>query len=460
MLEDIILSKLLNDEQYLRKVIPFLKTEYFDNSHHRQCFQLIDNFVDKYNKMPSKDILLVELEDVNIPNSDEYGRIHNYIENLEYNQGNDAKWELDQTEKFCKDKALYNAIMKGAEIFGDDKQTGERGNIPKMIQDALGIMFETKLGHDYIEDSEERFEYYHNQEERVPLGIKLFDKITNGGLYNKSLNIFVAPTGVGKSLFMCHLAAYHYLIGKNVLYISMEMSEEMVGERIDANLLNIPIDQMKSLSKAEFDARISKVKGRTTGALKIHAYPTASAGAAHFRYLLNELRLKKNFIPDIIYIDYLNICTSSRFKAGAANDSYGYIKAVSEECRGLGIEFNVPIVTATQVNRTGFKDTNFDMDAVADSFGITFTADLILGILQDDDLKSRDQALIKQLKNRRADPNYYNKFVIGVDKKKMRLYDVELSEQSGLEHVNNQKTAEEVSSGNDRLERAKQMFGR
>ena len=421
----------MKDEDYLRKVIPFLKDEYFTDWTERKVFQHLKTFVEQYNASPSAEALQISLQNDKTLTEDEFTSITEVMQNFGEAQSN-KDWVLDETEKFCKDKAVYNAIVQSIQIIdGKDKKFTNEA-IPDILKDALGVSFDNSVGHDYLLDSDDRFEYYHKLEERLPFDLDMFNKITKGGLPRKTLNIALAGTGVGKSLFMCHMAAGALSQGKNVLYITMEMAEERIAERIDANLMNVTMDDLKNLPKQMFDDRISRIKNKTEGKLIIKEYPTASAHSGHFRALLNELNLKKEFIPDIIFIDYLNICASSRFKMSGSVNSYIYIKGIAEELRGLAVEFNVPIVSATQTTRSGYANSDMELTDTSESFGLPATADFMFGIISTEDLEKLGQLLIKQLKNRYNDPSQHKRFVVGVDRAKMRLYDVDMSAQKNI----------------------------
>jgi len=430
MIIDTILGNLLQNEQYARKVLPFLKEEYFQYRTDKVLYKLIDEYVHKYNSIPNKIALEVEASDVTGITEEESKQILTKINTLSAEEG-DLDWLIDQTEKFCQDKAVYNAIMDSIQIL-DGKGTNSKGSIPKILSDALAVSFDTHIGHDFLEDADTRFEFYHLKEKRVPFDLDYFNDITKGGLPLKTLNIALAGTGVGKSLFMCHCAAANLVNNLNVLYITMEMSEEKIAERIDANLLNEPIDMLSMLPKEAYDKKVERVKSKTKGKLIIKEYPTASAGAGHFRHLINELKIKKSFVPDIIYIDYLNICVSSRLKHGSNVNSYTYIKSIAEELRGLAVEFNVPIVSATQTTRSGFTNTDVGLEDTSESFGLPATADFMFALITSEELEDLGQILVKQLKNRYNDPSVNRKFVVGVDRKKMRLYNVEQVAQDDL----------------------------
>lgn len=430
MIERTILSNLLLNEKYCRKVIPHLKDEYFSEKKYKALFHVIQNYIAKYNHAPTIEAFKIDISSKEgIPES----LYHDMIEEIEYlkvDDNTDIQWLFDVSEEFCQEKAIYNAIMESISIIDDKKGNLLKGAIPKMLSDALGVSFDTSVGHDYIEDANKRFDFYHQKEEKIPFDLDYFNKITRGGLSKKSLNVILAGTGVGKSLFMCHAASACFMQGKNVLYITMEMAEEKIGERIDANLLDIPVTELETMPKSLYDKKMSKLKEKSIGKLIIEEYPTASAGAAHFRALLNELKSKKNFVPDIIFIDYLNICMSSRIKPGSNTNSYTYVKAIAEELRGLAVEYNVPIVTATQTTRGGYNASDIDLTDTSESFGLPATADFMFALISTEELQEMNQIIVKQLKNRYADPTRYRRFVIGVDREKMRLYDVEQSAQN------------------------------
>ena len=426
-----ILNHLLNNEDYCRRVVPYLKPDYFEGTH-KTVFDLIVRFVGKHNKLPTSKILDLELKKINAP-EDILNNASRLINEIATKSDIDTDYLLDESEKWCKERAVYNAIMDSIQIIdGKDKERSE-GAIPEILSTALGVSFDEAIGHDYIDNSEERFEFYNRKEDRIPFDLDYFNKITKGGLPNKTLNIALAGTGVGKSLFMCHCAAGVLSQGKNVLYVTMEMAEERIAERIDANLMNLPIESLGSLPKNVFNDKIGKIAKASVGKLIVKEYPTGSAHTGHFRALLNELRLKKNFSPDMIYIDYLNICASSRMKGmGGSINSYTYIKAIAEELRGLAVEFNVPIVSATQTTRSGFSNTDVGLEDTSESFGLPATADLMFALISTEELEELGQIMVKQLKNRYNDPTKYRRFVVGVDRSRMKLYDVEESAQSDI----------------------------
>lgn len=430
MIEQSILSNLINNEQYFRKSIPFLRQEYFQDRSHKLAFKLIDEYVKKYSSQPTTKALAIDLESEPL-NQDEIDNVKTLINSLDAEPIKDNEWLLDQTEKFCQDKAIYNAIMSSINIL-DGKTDKTKNAIPQILSDALAVSFDTNVGHDFLEDYESRYDFYHKKEQRIPFDLEYFNKITKGGIPNKTLNIALAGTGVGKSLFMCHCAAANLTRGNNVLYITLEMAEEKIAERIDANLLNVTVDELAMLPKDAYDKKIERVRGKTTGKLIIKEYPTATAGSANFRHLFNELKIKKGFVPDIVYIDYLNICNSSRIKQGGSVNSYTYIKAIAEELRGLAVEQNVPIISATQTTRSGYTNTDLGLEDTSESFGLPATADFMFALISSEELQDLNQMMVKQLKNRYSDPSTNRKFVIGVDRPKMKLYDVEQKAQADI----------------------------
>ena len=429
-IEHIIFGNLIENEDYARKVIPFLKEEYFTDTVDRKIFSIIHEYVGKYNNFPTKSAVEIDLNEVGGLSDDQFKLAKEVVSGLDKSEDRDVAWLVDNTEKFCKDKALYNALMQSIQIVDDSKKDSiSVGSIPQILTDALGVSFDSHIGHDFLNDAAERYEFYHRKEVRIGFDLDFFNKITQGGLPRKTLNIALAGTGVGKSLFMCHNAAQNLMSGQNVLYITFEMAEERIAERIDANLLGVTLDDLKDLPQAIYYKLVGKVKERAKGKLIVKEYPTACAGSANFRHLLNELKIKKNFIPDIIYIDYLNICASSRIKPGSNVNSYTYIKAIAEELRGLAVEFNVPIVSATQTNRSGFSNSDVGLEDTSESFGLPATADFMFALITSEELRQLNQIMVKQLKNRYGDPSVHKRFVIGVDYSKMRLYNVEASAQ-------------------------------
>ena len=430
-IETKILSNLVYDENYCRKVIPFIRNDYFSERKEAIVAKIIVDFFTKYNKPLTKEILSIEVGNRTDINDKELADINSYVDSMTNEEVNET-WMMEQTEKFCKDKAVYNAILHSIKIIDGGDKVHTKDSIPSILSDALAVSFDNHVGHDYIEDSDARYEYYHRVEEKLPFDLDMFNKITKGGLSKKTLNIVLAGTGVGKSLFMCHVAAGVLVQGKNVLYITMEMAEERIAERIDANLLNLTMDELKVIDKDIFDNRIKKISSKTQGKLIVKEYPTAGAHAGHFRALLEELKLKREFLPDIIFIDYLNICASQRMKQGGSINSYTYIKSIAEELRGLAVEYNVPIVSATQTTRSGFTNSDPGLEDTSESFGLPATADLMFALVSNEELEQLNQIIVKQLKNRYNDPSFYKRFVIGVDRSKMKLYDVEASAQVGL----------------------------
>ena len=433
-LELTILKNLIYSEEFTRKVLPFLKPEYFGDNNERVVFKEISEFVNEYNNLPTHEALVINLTESKKLKEEEVRSAIGILETIKTNKDEptEKEWLVNTTEKFCQDKAIYNAVLEAVSVLDDKSGTKNKGAIPEMLSTALGVSFDPNVGHDYIENSNERFEFYHRKEERIPFDLDYFNKITKGGLPNKTLNIALAGTGVGKSLFMCHVASGCISAGQNVLYITMEMAEEKIAERIDANLLNVPISDLSLISKSDYDRRFSALKSKTQGKLIIKEYPTAGASVLHFKALLNELRLKRNFSPDIIFIDYLNICCSARLKHGANVNSYSYIKAIAEELRGLAVEENLPIVSATQTTRSGFSNTDPGLEDTSESFGLPATADFMFALISTEELEALNQIMVKQLKNRYADPTMNKRFVVGIDKSKMRLYDVEQSAQDDI----------------------------
>jgi len=446
-IERTTLSNLVSNEEYCRKVLPFIKSDYFDVKEERVVFEEIESFVDKYKRMPTKTSLEIEIESRKDLTQDQHTKIVEIIQTLDSTDV-DMEWLVDTTEKFCKDKAIYNAIVEGISIIdGKDKNRGADA-IPSILTDALAVSFDNAVGHDYFDDADKRFDFYHRVEERVPFDLEFFNTITKGGLPNKTLNIALAGTGVGKSLFMCHMAASCISQGKNVLYITLEMAEERIAERIDANLMNVSMEDLHDLPKNMFEDKITKLMKKTEGKLIIKEYPTASAHSAHFRGLIKELAIKKSFKPDIIFIDYLNICASSRLKGAANVNSYTYIKSIAEELRGLAVESDVPIMSATQTTRGGFTSSDLGLEDTSESFGLPATADFMFALISNEEMEALNQIAVKQLKNRYNDPTVNKRFILGIDRSKMRLYDVENKEQQDL-----------VDSGQDQAVFDKTDFG-
>ena len=429
-LEQTILRNLLTDEKYMRKVLPFIKPDYFEGIY-RVLFREAGKFVAKYNKLPNAESFKIELDNADKLNDEQYNLAMDIVPQLFAGEKVDDKWLLDTTEKWCQDRAIYLAIMESISIIDGKHEVLTKGALPDLLTKALAVGFDLKVGHDYVENAGERYEFYHTEEDRLPFDLEYFNTITKGGVPRKTLNIALAGTGVGKSLFMCHVASSALVQGFNVLYITMEMAEERIAERIDANLLDVPIDQLDKISKDRFSLMVSNIAKKTTGKLIIKEYPTGSAHSGHFRALLNELKLKRQFEPDLIFIDYLNICASSRMKGmGGAINSYSYIKAIAEELRGLAVEFDIPIFSATQTTRSGYSNSDIGLEDTSESFGLPATADLMFALISTEELEQQGQFMVKQLKNRYNDPTLHKRFVIGVDRSKMRLFDVEDNQQT------------------------------
>jgi len=427
-IERIILRNLFYNEDFTRKALPFIKSEFFTNHNESTLFGEINEFVNKYKNLPTKETILVELNKRKDLKEEELTDIKTIVNKLD-NQEVELQWLLDTTEKFCKDRAVHNAVLSGIQILdGKDKKQNPEA-IPQILSEALAVSFDNHVGHDYVEDAESRFDFYHKREKRFKFDLNYFNRITKGGVPSKTLNIALAGTGVGKSLFMCHAASNWLQDGKNVLYITLEMAEERIAERVDANLMDVTIDDLHTMPKDMYESKMSKLQKKTIGKLIIKEYPTASAHSGHFRALLNELSLKKTFKPDVVFIDYLNICASSRFKGGNIS-SYFYIKAIAEELRGLAVEFDMPIFSATQTTRSGFTSTDIGLEDTAESFGLPATADFMFALISNDELDQLNQLKVKQLKNRFGDPSMNRSFIIGVDRSKMRLFDVEASAQN------------------------------
>ena len=433
-LEQTIIKNLIYNEEYVRKVLPFIRPDYFSDNAEKIVFKEIFEFINQYKNPPTHEALVInftEKKTLTEPQVQEAIELLNKVHS-DKDEPTETQWLIEQTEKFCQDKAIYNAIMESVSILDSKGEKRTKGEIPQLLSDALGVSFDNNIGHDYTQDYDSRYDSYHKVESRIRFDLDLFNKITKGGLPIKTLNIALAGTGVGKSLFMCHVAAGNLSQGQNVLYITMEMAEEKIAERIDANLLNIDLDELRTISKEDYTRKFSALKSKTQGKLIIKEYPTAGASVLHFRALLNDLALKKNFRPDIIFIDYLNICCSARIKPGANVNSYSYIKAIAEELRGLAVEFSVPVVSATQTTRSGFSNSDPGLEDTSESFGLPATADFMFALVSNEELEALNQILVKQLKNRYGDPNLYKRFVLGIDRAKMRLYDVEESAQQDI----------------------------
>ena len=433
-LEHSILKNLIYNETFARKVLPFLRTDYFSDNTEKVVYKEVDEFINKYNSLPTHEALIINLTESKKLTEQEVRNSIELIQNINQHKDEptEMKWLVEQTEKFCQDKAIYNAIMESVSILDDKGEKKAKGEIPKILSDALGVQFDPNVGHDYIDDFSNRYDLYHKVESRIKFDLDIFNKITKGGLPIKTLNVALAGTGVGKSLFMCHVAASCLSNAQNVLYITMEMSEEKIAERIDANLMNVTMDELHVMSKEDYVRKFGVLKNKTQGKLIIKEYPTAAANALHFRALLQELLLKKSFKPDIIFIDYLNICSSSRIKPGGSVNSYTYIKSIAEELRGLAVEAGLPIMTATQTTRSGFTNTDVDLTDTSESFGLPATADFMFALISTEELQQLNQIMVKQLKNRYSDPSVFKRFIVGIDRSKMRLYDTEQSSQTDI----------------------------
>lgn len=462
-LELTILRHLIHNESYARKVLPFLKEEYFSDASEKLLFTKIGGFILKYNSLPTPEAIGVEIDNHSGLTNEQFAQLQEHIQKFSAKPDPVSEsWLCDETEKFCQDRSLYNAIMNSITILDGRSKTHTKEHLPELLKDALAVSFDTHVGHDFLEDVDARYDFYHRVEEKIPFDLEYMNKITNGGLSRKSLNMILGGTGGGKSLTMCHMAAANLMLGKNVLYITLEMSEEKIAERIDANLMNVMLDELRSLPKDVYDKKIARVRSKTVGKLIIKEYPTASAHTGHFRHLINELNLKRNFIPDIIYVDYINICTSSRIKPGANVNTYTYIKSIAEELRGLAVEKNVPLVSATQTTRSGFNNSDPGLEDTSESFGLPATADMMFAIISTEELQKLNQIMIKQLKNRYADPAIHRRFVIGVDRARMKLYDVEQSAQSDIQDVPvmDQSTYGERAKEEDTMKWATRKMGR
>ena len=441
-IEQTIISSLFFKEEYTRKVLPFIKEEYFGNRVEQLLYGEIFKFITKYNNLPTKDAILIELGQRKDINEEELDHIKDYVVKVEDTEA-DEQWLTETTEKFCKDRAVHNAVLSGIKILDKKDKTRTPEAIPHILSEALAVSFDKSVGHDYIEDAEERFKFYHTKEKRYQFDLDYMNRITKGGVPSKTLNIALAGTGVGKSLFMCHVASSYLLQGLNVLYITLEMAEERIAERIDANLLDVTMEDLHDMPHQLYEGKITKLREKTQGQLIIKEYPTAAAHSGHFKALMNELALKKSFRPDVIFIDYLNICASSRFKGGNIS-SYFYVKAIAEELRGLAVEFNVPIFSATQTTRTGFVSTDIGLEDTAESFGLPATADFMFALVSNEELEQLGQMKVKQLKNRYIDPSINRAFIIGVDRSKMRLFDVQQRAQTDLVDANQKDNKEDA----------------
>jgi replicative DNA helicase len=458
-LEQKILKHLILDEEYTRKTLPFIRGEYFQESSEKLLFTEIQSYVNKYNSMPTQEALVIEIDKKINLTDDQHKKTIALVKQITIDpEVSDTKWLIDATEDFCQEKAIYNGIMQSIQILDDKNKTEklDKGSIPKILADALSVSFDNHIGHDFIDDAETRYDFYHKVEKRIPFDLDYLNRITKGGLAEKSLNIVLAGTGVGKSLFMCHCAAANLTMGKNVLYITMEMAEERIAERIDANLMNVELDRLIGMPKETYLKKVESLREKTKGKLIIKEYPTASANVNHFNHLLNELKLKRQFIPDIIYIDYLNICSSARMKMGSSINSYTYIKAIAEELRGLAVEHKVPVVSATQTTRSGYTNSDVGLEDTSESFGLPATADLMFALISTEELAELNQIMVKQLKNRYSDPTTNKRFVIGVDRAKMKLYDAEESAQTNISdsgQIEEDKPAFDKSSFGKRMQK-------
>ena len=455
-METVIFSHLVHNEDYSRKVLPYLKPVYFEDSNERLVFQLIEKYIKTHNGLPTKDILCIELDQKEGLSENDYELSTSLIKNIEVPESNNTDtWLIEQTEKFCQDRAIYLAVVDSINILEGKNKNLSKGALPTLLSEALSVSFDPNIGHDYIDNVEERYEFYHKKEERIEFDLEMFNKITKGGLPPKTLNICLAGTGVGKSLFMCHHAASCLSQNMNVLYITLEMAEERIAERIDANLLDIPLDQLIDLPKSMYLKKVEKVNQKTKGKLIIKEYPTAAASTLHFKNLISELKLKRNFAPDIIFIDYLNICSSARIKSGSNVNTYTYVKAIAEELRGIAVEHDVPIVSATQTTRQGFTSSDLGLEDTSESFGLPATADFMFAIISTEELEQLNQILVKQLKNRYNDPTQNKKFIVGIDRAKMRLYDVEQKAQVDLVDSGQQDIPAFDKATNGRMSRKK-----
>ena len=432
MIEQTILSSMIHNEDYVRKVLPFLREDYFEDQNEKFLYTTIKTYIDKYNGLPTKTALHIAINETDSLNEERYKQVVSVVDALTYDVKTDMDWLVNTTEKFCQDKAIYNAVRQSILVLDGKVKDLDKGGIPQLLSDALGVSFDSNIGHDFLENYEERFDFYHRVEEKLQFDLEYFNKITKGGLNKKSLSIALAGTGVGKTLFMTHCASAALMSGRNVLYITMEMAEERIAERIDANLMKVTLDDLSLLDHSTYQRKLKKLKDITAGKLIIKEYPTSSASANHFRHLLNELRLKKNFAPDVIFIDYLNICTSSRLKGGANVNSYTMIKSIAEELRGLAMEFNVPVMSATQTTRSGYGNSDVELTDTSESFGLPATADFMFALISTEELEKKGQLMVKQLKNRWGSTDHPKRFVIGIDRSKMMLFDLEESAQEGI----------------------------
>jgi replicative DNA helicase len=445
MLEKTILSNLVFNTDYFQRVYPYLKSDYFDDNNIKKVFETYSKYVEQYKEPPSVEALKISLDKRKDLNEDSYKTIMVEVDSLKLDDQTNTDWLISETEKFCQDRDLFNSIRKAILIMDGQDKDNDKGSIPELLSQSLSISFDTSIGHDFIEDADSRYEFYHRKEERLPFDIEMLNKITKGGLPRKSMTVLLATTGGGKSLVKCHMAASYLLQGKNVVYITMEMAEERIAERIDANMMDVTLDELKIMPRNVYEKRIERIKGKTTGRLVVKEYPTGSAHAGHFRHLLHELKMKRGFTADVVFIDYLNICSSSRVKGAAAANSYTLVKSIAEEIRGLSMEFNCAVVTSSQFNRDGYGNSDVDLTNTSESMGITHTADCILGLISTEDLDALGQIMIKQLKNRWGDLSYYRRFTVGIDRSKMQIFDLE---ESAQRNVMNDKIVANTATNN------------
>lgn len=436
MIEKTVISNLVFNEDYYRKVYPYVQAEYFDDNSLKKIFETYSTYVEEFKEPPSIEALKISLDKRKDLNEDGYKEVMSTVDSLTLDNDTNIDWLVSETEKFCQDKDLFNSIRKAILIMDGEDKVNEKGSIPELLSKSLSISFDSSIGHDFIDDADSRYDFYHRKEERLPFDIEMLNKVTKGGLPRKSMSVLLATTGGGKSLVKCHMAASYLMQGKNVVYITMEMAEERIAERIDANMMDTSLDDLKIMPRDVYEKRINRIKDKTTGKLVVKEYPTGSAHAGHFRHLLNELKMKRGFTPDVIFIDYLNICASSRVKGAAQANSYTLVKSIAEEIRGLAMEFNCAIVTSSQYNRDAYGNSDVDLTNTSESMGITHTADCILGIISSEDLDNLGQIMFKQLKNRWNDLNYYRRFVVGIDRSKMQIYDLEDNAQQNIQNDN------------------------
>ena len=451
MIEKTVLTNLIYNEEYYRRVFPYIKGEYFDDNSLKKIFETYSKYVEEYQEPPSIEALKLTLDKRKDLNEDSYQQVMSTIDEFQHDTATSMDWLVSETEKFCQDKDLFNAIRKAILVIDGKDTEMDKGALPELLSNSLSISFDTSIGHDFLDDAESRYDFYHRKEERMPFDIDLLNKVTKGGLPRKSMSVLLATTGGGKSLVKCHMAANYLMQGKNVVYITMEMAEERISERIDANLMDVTLDELKMLPRDVYEKRINRIKSKATGKLIVKEYPTGSAHAGLFRHLLNELKMKRGFQADVIFIDYLNICASSRVKGAAAANSYTLVKSIAEEVRGLAMEFNCAIVTSSQFNRDGYGNSDVDLTNTSESMGITHTADCILGLISSEELDNLGQLMIKQLKNRWGDLGYYRRFVVGIDRSKMQIYDLEPGAQNGIGQGQNVANTQPRASDDDNI---------